>query len=53
MKKLLLVITMLLMLLPSLCFADPVIKSDSRTFNPIKGVYDLEGNVFVQCMIPR
>lgn len=48
MKKLLLVITMLLMLLPSLCFADPVIKSDSRTFNPIKGVYDLEGNVFVQ-----
>ena len=48
MKKLLLVITMLLMLLPSLCFADPVIKSDSRTFNPINGVYDLQGNVFVQ-----
>lgn len=36
------------MMLPSMCFADPVIKSDSRTFNPLTGVYDLQGNVFVQ-----
>lgn len=48
MKKLLLAIVMLLMLIPSLCFADPVITSDSRTFNPMTGVYDLQGNVFVQ-----
>ena len=46
MKKLLLAIVMLL--IPSLCFADPVITSDSRTFNPMTGVYDLQGNVFVQ-----
>lgn len=48
MKKLLLILTMLVMMLPSMCFADPVIKSDSRTFNPLTGVYDLQGNVFVQ-----
>ena len=49
MKKLILAIAMLLMLLPALCFAqDPVITSDSRTFNPMTGVYDLRGNVFVQ-----
>ena len=45
MKKLLLILTMLVMMLPSMCFADPVIKSDSRTFNPLTGVYDLQGNV--------
>lgn len=48
MKKLLLILTMLVMMLPSMCFADPVIKSDSRTFNPLTGVYDLQGNVFVE-----
>ena len=49
MKKLILTIAMLLMLIPSLCFAvEPVIKSDSRTFNPLKGIYDLQGHVFVQ-----
>lgn len=49
MKKIILSVVMLLMLLPSLCWAvEPVIKSDSRTFNPIKGIYDLRGNVFVQ-----
>lgn len=49
MKKLILSIAMLLMLLPSLCWAvEPIITSDSRTFNPIKGIYDLRGNVFVQ-----
>lgn len=49
MKKFLLSIVMLLSLLPSLCWAvEPVITSDTRTFNPIKGIYDLRGNVFVQ-----
>ena len=27
---------------------EPTIKSDKRTFNPLTGVYDLQGNVFVQ-----
>ena len=49
MKKFLLTILMLLMLIPSLCFAvEPTIKSDTRTFNPLKGIYDLQGHVFVQ-----
>lgn len=49
MKKLILSVVMLLMLLPSLCWAvEPIITSDSRTFNPLKGIYDLRGNVFVQ-----
>lgn len=49
MKKLILAIVMLLMLIPSMCLAvEPVIKSDSRTFNPLKGIYDLQGHVFVQ-----
>lgn len=40
---------MLLMLLPSMCSAvEPKITSDTRTFNPLKGIYDLRGNVFVQ-----
>ena len=49
MKKLFLALVMALMLLPSLCLAaEPVIKSDSRSFNPLNGVYDLQGHVFVQ-----
>lgn len=49
MKKFILSVVMLLMLLPSLCWAvEPIITSDSRTFNPLKGIYDLRGNVFVQ-----
>lgn len=49
MKKILLTIMMLLMLLPNICAAaDPVITSDTRTFNPLTGVYDLRGHVFVQ-----
>lgn len=49
MKKIFLLIMMLLMLLPTICFAaEPIIQSDSRTFNPLKGIYDLRGNVFVQ-----
>ena len=49
MKKILLIVMAIVMLIPSLCFAaEPVIKSDTRTFNPLTGVYDLRGNVFVQ-----
>lgn len=49
MKKILLTICMLLMLIPSVCLAEgPTITSDSRTFDPIRGIYDLRGNVFVQ-----
>lgn len=49
MKKIIMAIVMLVMLLPAMCFAqDPVITSDSRTFNPLTGVYNLQGNVFVQ-----
>ena len=49
MKKIILALFMLLMLLPSMCGAvEPTIKSDKRNFNPLTGVYDLQGNVFVQ-----
>lgn len=49
MKKLFLSIVMLLMLLPSVCMAvEPIITSDTRTFDPFKGIYNLQGNVFVQ-----
>ena len=49
MKKLLLALFMVLMLIPSMCGAvEPTIKSDSRSFNPFTGVYDLQGHVFVQ-----
>lgn len=49
MKKLLLLIIAIVMFIPSLCAAaEPIIKSDTRTFNPFTGVYDLRGNVYVQ-----
>lgn len=50
MKKFFLALVLILSMLPTaLCLAaDPVITSDSRTFNPFTGVYDLKGNVFVQ-----
>ena len=49
MKKIFLICCLLLSLVPGLCFAEsPIIKSDSRTFDIMKGVYDLQGNVFVQ-----
>ena len=49
MKKIFAICCLLLTLLPALCLADtPIIKSDSRTFDVMKGVYDLQGNVFVQ-----
>lgn len=61
MKKFFMIFLMLLML-PTLCFANEptssthktskgnevVIQSDTRTFDILKGVYDLNGNVFVQ-----
>lgn len=49
MKKFLLLLIAIIMLIPSICLgAEPVIKSDTRTFNPLTGVYDLQGNVYVQ-----
>lgn len=49
MKKLLLLIIALVVFIPSFCLAaEPVIKSDTRTFNPLTGIYDLQGNVYVQ-----
>lgn len=48
MKKIFLALLLLLSMVSTCFAADPVIKSDSRTFNPIAGVYDLKGNVFVQ-----
>ncbi len=63
MKKFL-AILMLLIMLPAMCFAsysnetkttaktrkggDVIIQSDTRTFDIMKGIYDLNGNVFVQ-----
>lgn len=61
MKKFLIAILMIF-ILPVMCFAaeptssthktskgnDVVIKSDTRTFDILKGIYDLNGNVFVQ-----
>lgn len=55
-------ILLLLLMLPTLCFAgepassthktskgnNVVIQSDTRTFDIMKGIYDLQGNVFVQ-----
>lgn len=35
----------------NLCLAEPIIKSDSRTFNIINGIYDLQGNVYVQLSV--
>lgn len=50
MKKILLPLFFLLMFIPALCSADvtPTITSDTRTFSPMTGIYDLKGNVFVQ-----
>lgn len=49
MKRILFLIITLLMLLPCMAqAADPIITSDVRTFNPLKGEYTLKGNVFVQ-----
>ena len=35
------------MLVPSALASEPAITSDSQTFNPFTGVYDLKGNVHV------
>ena len=42
-----------LLLLPCICFAEPIIKSDVRTFDIMKGLYDLKGNVFVQFPVEK
>ncbi len=48
MKKIFLAILFAIMLIPSMVMAaEPEISSDSRTFNPMTGVYDLRGNVRV------
>lgn len=49
MKKILVLLIALMLFLPGVVqAADPIIKSDNRTFNPLKGEYALKGNVFVQ-----
>lgn len=48
MKKILAILFMLVfMLVPTAFAATPNISSDSQTFNPFTGVYDLKGNVHV------
>ncbi len=49
MKKLLLLLLLVIML-PTACLAgvSPVIRSDHRSFDPLRGIYELRGNVFVQ-----
>lgn len=48
MKKIFAVLFILIfMLVPSAFAATPDISSDSQTFNPFTGVYDLKGNVHV------
>lgn len=49
MKKILLITIFLLSLLPAICSAgNYVVKSDSKSFNPLSGTYDLQGNIYVQ-----
>ncbi len=48
MKKILAILFVLIfMLVPSAFAEQPAISSDSQTFNPFTGVYDLKGNVHV------
>lgn len=47
-KKKFLAFVFTLLMLPSVCFADFTVKSDTREFNIITGVYNLAGNVVVQ-----
>jgi len=49
MKKVLLLIVLLISVFANTCFAkEPIITSDTRTFNPMSGVYELTGNVHVE-----
>lgn len=48
MKKYLVLFALLLLFIPSLALAQPTITSDVRSFNPLTGVYELQGHVFVQ-----
>lgn len=47
MKKIFVLVLMML-LLPAICLAEPQVTSDTKTFNPFTGVYDLRGNVHVE-----
>lgn len=47
MKKIL-AILFIFLLVPISCFAKPIIKCDRQTFDPITGLYYLDGNVSVQ-----
>lgn len=48
MKKIIAIVFMLFfMLVPSALASQPAISSDSQTFNPFTGVYDLQGHVHV------
>lgn len=48
MRTFLLALLLCLIILPESCLAEPIIKSDNRTFDITKGIYDLQGHVFVQ-----
>ena len=49
MKKIFLTILLIMSVFMSTCFAkEPVISSDSKTFNPLTGVYELTGHVYVE-----
>lgn len=47
-NKLMAIIFMLLMLIPTVCFAEYTVSSDSRDYSIINGTYELQGNVIVQ-----
>lgn len=49
MKKILFLTLFILSLLPIICNAGNfVVKSDSKSFNPLSGTYSLQGNVYVE-----
>lgn len=47
MKKILIALLMVF-LIPTMCFAKPTIKYDKQRFDPLRGIYYLEGNVSVE-----
>lgn len=48
MRKFIFHLIALLLLIPNMAFAEFTVNSDYRTFDIVKGIYDLKGNVFVQ-----
>lgn len=49
MKKFIFMLVLAISIIASTCFAkEPIITSDTRTFNPMSGVYELTGNVHVE-----